>query len=248
MASIFISYRRDDSSGFAGRLEDDLSERFGDEHVFRDREIPPGADFASHLNARLGEADIVLVVIGRKWLDAMDREGTRRLDHPGDWVRREIETALNRNRVVVPVLVDGAAMPWPDQLPDSLAALAGRQAVSLTDLRWTRDVDVLAEQLALRSPALAAARVRASPNLAPAPAGARGARTGEGRRAAPVAHSGDLAVTLGRWAAGRLGKLFTLVATLVVVYLLVRALGGAQANRMLDQLIATTVAQVKAIF
>ena len=113
MGTIFISYRRDDSQGFAGRLEDDLSERFGEARVFRDREIPAGVDFATHLEARLSEAEVMLVVIGRDWLDAKNSAGERRLGLQDDWVRREIERALARDIAVVPVLVGGAAMPWP---------------------------------------------------------------------------------------------------------------------------------------
>jgi len=245
MACIFISYRRDDSSGFAGRLEDDLSERFGDAQVFRDREIPAGADFANHLNDRLDDAEVVLVVIGRKWLDATDREGLRRLDQSSDWVRREIEKALKLDRIVIPVLVDGATMPWPDQLPDSLDALAGRQAVSLSDLRWKQDVDALAEQLAQRSPALAKARRDRAPAAESVTDLVR-ERLGEAWQAR-TPHRNGFGMMLGRWAAGRLGKAFSVFVTLVVGYLLVRALGGAQINRMLDKVIATTLEQIKAV-
>lgn len=247
MACIFISYRRDDSSGFAGRLEDDLSERFGDANVFRDREIPAGADFATHLNERLDDAEVVLVVIGRTWLDATDREGLRRLDQSSDWVRREIEKALQLDRIVVPVLVDGAAMPWPDQLPDSLDALAGRQAVSLSDLRWKQDVDALADQLVLRSPTLAKARRTQAPATAATAADLVRERLDEAWKDRSP-HRDGLGMMLGRWAAGRLGKAFSVFVTLLVGYLMVRALGGPQVNRMLDKVIATAVDQLKAVF
>jgi hypothetical protein len=244
MASIFISYRRDDASGSAGRLEDDLSERFGDARVFRDREIPAGADFAAHLHDRLADAEVVLVVIGRHWLEAADAHGQRRLELPGDWVRREIETALRLGRTVIPVLVDGAAMPWPDQLPEPLEELAGRQAVSLTDLRWRQDVDALCAQLTQRSARLAAA-LRQPLAQAPGPGGVSRPE----RRPSPAAGGRErLGMVLGRWAVGRLGKLFSLLASLTVLYLLVRALGSPNANRMLDRLIDTTVAQVSVFF
>jgi len=246
MSSIFISYRRDDSIGYAGRLEDDLSERFGEANVFRDREIPPGADFASHLNARLDDADVVLVVIGRHWLDALDDEGLRRLDQSNDWVRREIEKALKLDVVVVPVLVDGAVMPWPDQLPDSLDALAGRQAVSLTDAHWTQGVDALADQLALRIPSLAAARREHAAKTGASVTELLRERM-EAARTARASRGDGLGMLFARWAAGSLGKAFSVFVTLLLGFLLVRALGGAQINRMLDRFIATTIEHIKAV-
>lgn len=246
MTGIFISYRRDDSSGFAGRLEDDLSECFGDASVFRDREIPAGADFAEHLSEQLDDADVALVVIGRKWLDAQDRGGMRRLDQPGDWVRREIEHVLVRDCLVIPVLVDGATMPWPEQLPDSLDALAGRQAVSLSDLRWRQDVEGLADQLARQVPSLARARLAATPST--------GRGLGDlieerlGRDIGSSRPRGHVGLALGRWAAGRLGKVFNTVIALVVIYLLIRSLGGANANLMLDKVINTSIEHAKTIF
>jgi len=246
MASIFISYRRDDSSGFAGRLEDDLSECFGDEHVFRDREIPAGADFAEHLSERLDAADVVLVVIGRTWLDAHDHAGARRLDQPADWVRREIEHALARDCLVIPVLVDGATMPWPEQLPDALDDLAGRQAVSLSDLRWRRDIDTLADQLSRQVPALARARVAVLPSA--------GKALGDmfeehlGRRIGVSRPRGHVGLALGRWAVGRLGRVFNTLVALMVIYLLVRALGGSQANQLLDTVIDSSLAHARTIF
>lgn len=246
MGAIFISYRRDDSQGFAGRLEDDLSEIFGDARVFRDREIPAGVDFATHLEARLSEAEVVLVVIGGDWLDAKNSAGERRLGLADDWVRREIERALARDVAVVPVLVGGAAMPWPDQLPSSLRPLAGRQAFSVSDQRWRENVDQLAEQLGRLSPALARHRRSAA---APRDLGAvlrdeiDAAR--EAYRDAPATSARG---GLGRWLAGRLGKAFSLVIGLAVIYILIRALGDAQTNRMMDKVIATTIEQVMQLF
>jgi len=246
MTRIFISYRRDDSSGFAGRLEDDLSECFGDASVFRDREIPAGADFARHLSERLASAEVALVVIGRSWLDARDRGGARRLDQPDDWVRREIEHVLDSDCLVVPVLVDGATMPWPEQLPDTLDPLAGRQAVSLSDLRWRQDVEALADQLARQVPSLARARLAATAST--------GSGLGDlledrlGRDIGASRPRGHVGLALGRWAAGRLGKVFNTVIGLVVIYLLIRALGGANANLMLDKVINTSIEHARTIF
>ena len=127
---IFISYRRDDSRGYAGRLQGDLSRRYSDEHVFRDIEIPPGADFGEYITSLVDKCNVVLAIIGPGWLDARDREGERRLDDPQDWVRLEIERALARDGVeVIPVLVDGARLPPREELPRVAARAAPAQRV-----------------------------------------------------------------------------------------------------------------------
>jgi hypothetical protein len=145
---IFISYRRDDSRGYAGRLQGDLSRRYSDEHVFRDIEIPPGADFGEYITNLVDKCNVVLAIIGPGWLDARDREGERRIDKPDDWVRLEIERALARDGVeVIPVLVDGARLPPREELPESLLALRRRNAFELSDRRWDYDVGLLGQHL-----------------------------------------------------------------------------------------------------
>ena len=145
---IFISYRRDDSRGYAGRLQGDLSRRYSDEHVFRDVEIPPGADFGEYITGLVNRCNVVLAIIGPGWLDARDREGERRIDKPDDWVRLEIEQALARDGVeVIPVLVDGARLPPREELPESLLALRRRNAFELSDRRWDYDVSQLGQHL-----------------------------------------------------------------------------------------------------
>jgi hypothetical protein len=145
---IFISYRRDDSRGYAGRLQGDLSRRYSDEHVFRDVEIPPGADFGEYITGLVDRCNVVLAIIGPGWLDARDREGERRIDKPDDWVRLEIEQALARDGVeVIPVLVDGARLPPREELPESLLALRRRNAFELSDRRWDYDVAQLGQHL-----------------------------------------------------------------------------------------------------
>ncbi len=234
MGTVFISYRRDDSQGFAGRLEDDLSERLGDERVFRDREIPAGIDFVEHLEQHLTEAEAVLVVIGPAWLDIRGADGKRRLEAEGDWVRREIERALERGVPVVPVLVGGAAMPAARDLPPSIAALARRQAFVLDDARWAHGIEELLDQLAILSPRLARRRVAAPPPRPRAP---------EPPRRADGGH--PLAGPLLRWLGRRMGRLFGIAMTLAVGYILVRALGGREANRMLDRVIDTALEQLR---
>ena len=145
---IFISYRRDDSRGYAGRLQGDLSRRYSEEHVFRDVEIPPGADFGEYLTGLVDRCNVVLAIIGPRWLDARDRDGERRIDDPDDWVRLEIERALARDGVeVIPVLVDGARLPPREELPESLLALRRRNAFELSDRRWDYDLEELGKHL-----------------------------------------------------------------------------------------------------
>ena len=150
MAEIFLSYRRDDSTSATGRLADALEAHFGDDRVFRDREIGAGENFVEAIRRSVESATVVLVVVGRHWLGARDAAGRRRLDDPGDFVRLEIELALAARAAVVPVLVEGAAMPSAADLPPSLAEFSRCQAVELSDTRWRYDVDRLIEMLQAR--------------------------------------------------------------------------------------------------
>ena len=148
MERIFISYRREDSRGYAGRLQGDLSRRYTSEAVFRDVEIPPGVDFAEHIRGLVDTCNVLLVVIGPSWLEARDRQGRRRLENPEDWVRIEIERALARQGVeVIPVLVDGAKLPPREELPEALLGLRRRNAFELSDSRWDYDVEQLGKHL-----------------------------------------------------------------------------------------------------
>jgi len=140
MSGIFVSYRRDDRPGFAGRLTETLEGAFGAEHVFRDIEdIRPGEDFVATIHSRLQRVDVVLAMIGPAWLDAR-KDGERRLDDPDDFVRLEIASALASEKPVWPVLVGGASMPTDRDLPESIRDLARRQAVVLSDVGWKDDV------------------------------------------------------------------------------------------------------------
>lgn len=147
MSAIFLSYRRDDSAGFAGRLADALEAAFGAGSVFRDvDDIRPGEDFVQAIASHLREVGAVLVMIGPRWL-AAGADGRPRLDDPGDFVRREIEAALASGKPVVPLLVGGASMPTSAELPAGLAGLSLRQAVVLSDGNWRGDVDRLVASL-----------------------------------------------------------------------------------------------------
>lgn len=140
MSKVFISYRRDDSAGFAGRLADALERRLGADSVFRDvDDISAGADFGAVIEQALHKVQAVLVVIGPRWLDARDERG-RRLEDAGDYVRREVELALASGKPVIPVLVGGATMPAAEALPPTLRGLANRNALALGDAGWNADL------------------------------------------------------------------------------------------------------------
>jgi len=144
MRAIFISYRRDDAEGHAGRLFEDLAEHFGKASVFMDvTGIEPGRDFRHAIEQQVASCGVLLAVIGKSWLTATDAEGRRRLDDPYDFVRLETVAALKRDIPVVPVLVHGAHMPRAEQLPDALTNLAFRNSVELTHARWSSDVQLL---------------------------------------------------------------------------------------------------------
>lgn len=142
---IFVNYRRGDSQAAAGRLFDRLTQHFARDDIFMDvAGIEPGVDFVKELDRQVAGCGVFLTVIGPDWADARNAQGTRRLDDPHDYVRVEIESALNREIRVIPVLVDGARMPHAEELPDSIRPLARRNAVEITHHRFGGDVDDLA--------------------------------------------------------------------------------------------------------
>ena len=106
MSGIFISYRREDSAPYAGRIYDRLCAHFGSDQVFMDvDDIPPGADFTAHIGAKVGSCDAMIVVIGKTWLTARDAKGQLRLSDPNDFLGTEVALAVQRNVLVIPVLV-----------------------------------------------------------------------------------------------------------------------------------------------
>jgi hypothetical protein len=148
--SIFISYRREDCQAQANGLNDGLRNRLPGAEVFFDVDsIPPGVDFEEHIQRSIEAADVVLVLIGDNWLDR-DASGRRRIDEPGDFVRLEVAAALEREKTLIPVLVEDARMPPPTDLPEGLAALARRNAIELSGRRWRSDVDRLARAIRSR--------------------------------------------------------------------------------------------------
>jgi TonB family protein len=148
MAGIFVSYRRSDSQGEAGRLFDDLTPLFGEHAVFMDvSAIEAGRDFRKAIEEGVTKCGVLLVVIGPEWLNAKDETGASRLNNPADFVRLETSSALKRDIPVIPVLVRAARMPTAEQLPDDLKELAYRNCVELTHARWKSDLELLVEAL-----------------------------------------------------------------------------------------------------
>jgi hypothetical protein len=147
-SSIFISYRREESAGHAGRLYDVIAGRFGADDVFLDVELPPGCDFVERITAEVGACRALIVVIGPRWAEPTEGRPTARIADPEDFVRLEVEIALRSPQVAVfPVLVGGARMPAPAQLPESLRPLAHHNALELSDLRWAYDSGRLIDAL-----------------------------------------------------------------------------------------------------
>lgn len=141
LSGVFLSYRREDTAGWTGRIYDRVSARVGADRVFLDVEaVAPGEDFTEAITSVLRTADAVAVVIGPAWLTAAAGQGERRLDDPDDHVRREILMALESEARVVPVLVDGARMPNARDLPEDIRSLAYRTAVVVSDIRFEHDM------------------------------------------------------------------------------------------------------------
>jgi hypothetical protein len=146
-ASLFVSYRRQDTAGHAGRLVDRLRQEFGRDQVFMDIDIPVGVNFVEHIDRTIGAADVLIVLIGDDWLALRDDREGRRLDDPSDFVRSEIRAALQRGLVVIPVLVERASMPRHRDLPEDIRRLSQLNALELSDSRWDYDVGLLVAQL-----------------------------------------------------------------------------------------------------
>ena len=148
MSGIFISYRREETAAYAGRLRDRLVEEFGADQVFMDVDtIDLGLDFTEAIENAVSEVDALLCVMGREWASLEDERGEKRLKDPTDFVRLEMASALKRNIRVIPVLVNNAEMPPSDDLPPDLSALVKRNALQVHDARFHSDVDLLIESL-----------------------------------------------------------------------------------------------------
>jgi hypothetical protein len=145
---IFLSYRREDTAGYAGRLYDALVARFPADQVFIDIDtIEPGVDFVEVVENAVGACDVFITLIGQRWAEVMSERAQRGDGDESDFVRLETEAALKRKIRVIPVLVQGAKMPRASELPESLAPLTRRNALELSDHRWRYDVEQLIQLL-----------------------------------------------------------------------------------------------------
>ena len=145
MTNVFLSYRRDDAGGHAGRLCDRLIARFGAARVFMDvQDIEPGQNFEQAIEQTLAKCDVMAVVVGPRWVDIM----AARAESGEDFVRHEIAIALHRQMTVIPVVMGGARMPSREQLPSELSAFGRCQAVGIRDDHFDEDAARLVSFLA----------------------------------------------------------------------------------------------------
>jgi TIR domain len=160
MSGIFLSYRRHDSAGWAGRLYEHLVREWGPDRVFIDIDaIAPGDDFREAIARTMHTCDVVIVVIGPNWISARDQAGNRRLDDESDTHRQEVAAALAAADVrVIPVLVGGASMPTLSELPGPLQELRYRNAAIIEDRRFGSDARDLLDALREFAENLAAQR------------------------------------------------------------------------------------------
>jgi len=149
MVPIFISYRRADSAPYTGRLHDALADHFGPAQIFLDvNDIEAGEVFPDALSRALNECRVLLAIIGPQWVTIEDAKGNRRLENPKDFVRCEIATAIKRSTAtVIPVLVGGASMPDPHDLPSPLKPLTKRNGLELLDSHFIEDTNKLIARL-----------------------------------------------------------------------------------------------------
>ncbi|MBD0291634.1 MAG: toll/interleukin-1 receptor domain-containing protein [Thermoleophilia bacterium] len=145
---IFVNYRRAETRFHTTQLREALAQRFGEENIFWDIDtIDLGVDFAEAITDAVGSCDVFVAVIGKEWVSMADESGERRLDNPEDYVRIEIEAALERGVRVIPARVQGAPMPRSTDLPEPLRPLARRNGLELTDTHWQYDVARLVRAL-----------------------------------------------------------------------------------------------------
>jgi hypothetical protein len=146
--NVFISYRREDTASFAGRLHDRLVPVFGRDAVFMDVDaIPLGVDFVKVIDNEVAKCDVLLAIVGPGWVRARDDDGGLRLDNSDDFVRIEIAAALKRDIQIIPILVDGARIPKAHELPDDIKGLATRNGLDIRNSSFHSDMDKLIREL-----------------------------------------------------------------------------------------------------
>jgi len=188
---IFISYRRDDSAGHAGRAFDRLKTDFGQDVLFMDVDaIPLGANFVRVLRDEVAKCSTLLAIIGPNWLDARDEDGARRLDNPNDFVRVEIAAALQRDIPVIPILLEGARIPKAQTLPDDLKELSERNGLDVRHASFHADMDKLVKGLR---------RSKAQPSAKTAPAKLVAPSSPPAPRLPAVLPINEVIAAKGRW-------------------------------------------------
>lgn len=146
---IFVCYRRQPAGGHAGRIRDDLADRFGKDQIFQDvTSLRAGARYRAEIEGAIATASVFLVVIHQGWSSHHAADGTRALDHPDDFVRLEIRAALSAGVRTIPVLIQGAKESQLANLPSDIASLAERQSRELRDTSWSSDMKALSDEIA----------------------------------------------------------------------------------------------------
>lgn len=249
---IFISYRRDDSAGHAGRVFDRLRQDFKDSVLFMDVDaIPLGANFVKVLREEVGRCSVLLAIIGPRWLEAMDEDGARRLDNPDDFVRVEIAAALARDIPVIPILLEGARIPAATTLPADLQELSQRNGLDVRHASFHGDMDKLVRGLkgrADQTPVPPATATVPRPGARPPQSGAptiAGSDTLLGRfirqQRDPVPTVDDVIAARGEWV-----KTFNILGNLALEpsnfrHLFIRTLHGRHLNDVRAQCTAGTI-------
>jgi hypothetical protein len=190
---VFISYRREETSAYAGRLYDSMAAEFGDGNVFMDVDLAPGIDFVERITNAVSACHVLIVVMGPRWATLTDEDGSVRIGDADDFVRLEVGTALRRSDVtVIPVLVSGARMPDGDDLPPDVRPLTRRNALELSDGRWRDDV----RRLTGRLEELLAGTTAIHPVVEPRRNGAAVAESPVGVPQAPVSPVGPVRIVV----------------------------------------------------
>ena len=148
-AQVFISYRRDDTAGYARAIYDELAQHFGADRVFIDvDDIHAGQPFSEVIARAVGASAALLVLMGRRWRGERE-SGPPRIDDAGDFPRREVSAGLASGIPVIPVLLDGALLPDAAQLPVELHPLLERNALTVDNTRFAADIARLVAAVSL---------------------------------------------------------------------------------------------------
>jgi hypothetical protein len=167
MAKIVISYRREDSKWTADLIFNRLESHYGKGNVFMDIDsIPFGLDFRDHIRETLDRCDVMVALVGPNWV-GHDSAGKHILDET-DWVRIEIEAALNKKIPLIPLLIDGSRMPKPDELPEALRNFVFRQSAAIDRDNFRAQMDKVIASIDQHLSKLAAKAPIEIPELKPA--------------------------------------------------------------------------------